>query len=327
MAIARPGPLVQGLSGSLDSVVFANSNAGLVIRNRPLKSDTFTPAQIEQRLYYSSVVRAWADLTDIRKKGWRNLARQIPTTNALGVRRPLSAFQIFVRHNLLLPDPLTNHIYDPPLATKTPPPTSITWAPHVVGPYYLSFVLPYLDMSSWIIVYGARSFSKYPPKFWNNFRRICTVHPFPLPLDIHELWNEKLGALQEGEYSCVKIRGMATNRLPSNPLIAPAEVAPEGMYPIKAEYFSASKQVKVYFNLPIGPLATHPEDWEIGVPPTGYTYTTIQRVAANILLSNENVAGTPLWEGVWYTNDHDDIESTTGEVCQSFTMYPFSVDP
>lgn len=113
MAIFRPSALVQNISGSVGGVTFALGPRGSILKHRPARrktapemlipwnqessTDTMPAGQI-----LTELKTAWQNLTDTQRLSWRNLAQQLPTRNRLGIRRPLSGFQLFLQEAQLL---------------------------------------------------------------------------------------------------------------------------------------------------------------------------------------------------------------------------------
>lgn len=327
MAIARAGPLVQAISGSLGSLTFSNARASLVVRPRPMKVNQLSKYQIAQRGKYSFVVSAWKTLSDLQKQGWRNLARLTPTVNALGQRRPLSAFQLFVKLNLLTPDPFSNLISDPPLSINTKPPYSIIWQPHENGPYFFHAYLAPHYPSSRLNLYGSHAFLTHEQKFKSNFRFLGSLQPYPVIYDLKEIWSSKLGALKEDEVCSLKVSHVTENKMPSPTLIATSVVDLDGFLPVSADFYTASKSLHCHFNSPIDSGASSPLEWFLRYQNVGYDYAVLSKGYVSIILSSPTSYPSPGPDRLSYVNTYNDIFSTTGIFCQTFDMDTFNILP
>lgn len=96
MAIFRPGPLVDAISGAVGGVEFAR-NRGNVAKKRQLKKHKVGPGPTEARVHYDRAISAWQDLTDEQRLLWRHAATVTPIVNRLGQPRTLTGLQLFVR--------------------------------------------------------------------------------------------------------------------------------------------------------------------------------------------------------------------------------------
>lgn len=110
MAIYRDSPIIGPISGALGGTVIARSKAGPVLKHRPAKITRHTPAALAARARFADQTRAWARLTEEEREDWRQFARQHPTTNRLGIARPLTGFQWFLKRGNLAWDPTADGV-------------------------------------------------------------------------------------------------------------------------------------------------------------------------------------------------------------------------
>jgi len=137
MARIRPSMLADSISGSVGGQTFANTNNGIVVRNkrRPRrKQTTLNPehpdlihlARDRQRSSYLIAQRWWAEFTDDERATWAALAAQASFPNKLGTPKTLTPRQLFLREAIFAllvgPNPpvapLTSAITPPPLAVN-----------------------------------------------------------------------------------------------------------------------------------------------------------------------------------------------------------------
>lgn len=100
MAIFTPGPLVSALSGTLGSVTFkVGPHANVLAKARTVRPPVLAPT-LQQQSIYPQLVAAWTALTFQQRAPWHTAAATFVTPNRLGVRRRLSAFQLYMKVNL-----------------------------------------------------------------------------------------------------------------------------------------------------------------------------------------------------------------------------------
>ena len=78
MALVKPNAIAGGLSGTTGNAVFAETEYGTVMRNRPTPSDTSTPAQEAIRSNMERVSRAYGLMTPDQYAGWQKYIASLP---------------------------------------------------------------------------------------------------------------------------------------------------------------------------------------------------------------------------------------------------------
>lgn len=206
MAIARTGNIVGAISGNLGGVVFANTNQGLLVKHRPLKTNKRTTDQLRQRAQMQQLITLWKTLTAAEYLEWRVLAEQITTTNRLGVHSNLSPFRLFTFQNLMrLLVGAPTHTSPYPIGPAQP--CRVDSATFTAGGTY-SITLDITEgwNSGTCLLYGYRPFRNFPTRGirswkWLGYRFFVN----DTPEDIASLWDPVLGAPAAGEFVHVKI--------------------------------------------------------------------------------------------------------------------------
>lgn len=95
MAIARPGPLFQAISGSIGSVTVASTGARTVVRPRPLKTRSTSPKQLLRQSAYNTLLAGWRAMTDAQRQGWRAAAASTSWPTPLGTPSSLTGWNLY----------------------------------------------------------------------------------------------------------------------------------------------------------------------------------------------------------------------------------------
>ncbi len=99
MAIFETSSVVASISGKLNGVVFVNSKRAKVLRKTPTTTKGHSQDQVKIQADFLFINRQWQELTDNERLQWRRAAELVPTSNRLGVRRPLTGHQFFISEN------------------------------------------------------------------------------------------------------------------------------------------------------------------------------------------------------------------------------------
>ncbi len=96
MAIIKPGPLVEAISGRIGGTIFAlGRGSGTIRTSRPhIHHDSALSA--DHAFRYSTLARLWAQCTAEELSAWAVAANASPSPNRFGIRRRLSPFQFFL---------------------------------------------------------------------------------------------------------------------------------------------------------------------------------------------------------------------------------------
>jgi hypothetical protein len=105
MAIARIGPLIGGISGSLGSSTFRNTRSGLVIAAHGRKNNQQSPLQKRNKALLQTYLQLWLIQSDATKAHWKNRAAAVKWPNRIGVSRSPTAKNFFISCNMSFWDP------------------------------------------------------------------------------------------------------------------------------------------------------------------------------------------------------------------------------
>jgi len=97
MALITPGPLITKISGRVGSLIFEAGGNGPIIKTRGFKVKKKTKYELLARNRLQRAATTWAALSANHRTGWSRTAKLFSSTNRLGIRRPLSGWQLFCR--------------------------------------------------------------------------------------------------------------------------------------------------------------------------------------------------------------------------------------
>lgn len=121
MAKVRLSSLVQGITGSIGGLTFANTTNGTVLKRRGIKVNQQTRKQLAARALWNRALVAWNALSTSTRNQWIALAEVVTWPTPLGQSRRLSGWQLF--HKMYSPYAVAT-FYSTPLPVA--PPTSGT---------------------------------------------------------------------------------------------------------------------------------------------------------------------------------------------------------
>lgn len=101
MALAKYGPQVVQLSGSIAGSVYARNRFGNYVRPRTKPVNPQSPRQSAARVIMMYLAEAWREspLTDVIRAAWQTYADSVNWNNRLGEQVTLTGFNMFVRGN------------------------------------------------------------------------------------------------------------------------------------------------------------------------------------------------------------------------------------
>lgn len=326
MAIYRAGPVVQAISGNLGSVCFVLGKGSPIVRQRQLPDRSRTLSQKAWQAKYNYIERAWFGLTEDQKLAWLNLARQLNFADALGVSSTRQPLNIFLKYNLLVPDPVTDLVEDAPVAAISDQPSSFTWEPHEGGPYLLYYIWPGFAAGGFITAYGARTFSPRPRNWFGNYRIVFQTSWDGSPFDLQDTWDPVLGELKEGEVTQVRVRPWLPTKLPAPDQVVTSTVLGKGLFPQAAYWNPGTQTFGLTFDEPLKNQAGHTADFVLGDGSDIWNPGSIVCQATSCV-GLSCTKGSP-WSatGITYYNNHDDIQSADGlRICPDFAVFPYTL--
>lgn len=215
MAIIRPGPLAQAISGSIGGITFTQTRGRSSVGAKPKKTNPRTIRQIAQRNKVSLTPLYWAATAPSRKLVWKNLALQTDLRGRLGTPYHVTGRNLF---NRVFAGPLQQstplYAADPqPFAL--PKPLSLTCNFSSTGTYEVE-PDPYLnDATVHVVFFGARPVSSNTyaaPQYW----RYLTYAPSTTQVhDITSAFQAAWGTLRVDEVVYVRVFFWSRYFLPS----------------------------------------------------------------------------------------------------------------
>lgn len=207
MAIARTSHLIGAISGPLDSVIFANTRQGLLLKTRPLKINQRSEKQLARRALFQTVTNYWQNLDQEDYDAWRDAAADVTKTNRLGIKSQISPWQLFLQQNMLTLWANGDLSTTPIPNRQTVACIDATIAFTAGGAYNVTMVDPGGDQIIGI-VYGARSYRTTPPVKWTpktwTFVEFAGWS-FGSTVDVSTDWDANIGAPVEDEMVAVKL--------------------------------------------------------------------------------------------------------------------------
>lgn len=237
MAIARTSSLVGAISGSVDSITFANTRQGLLIKHRPRKVNQRTYHQTISRAAFSLCVRDWNDLIPVVRAQWTVLAQNTPITNRLGQTSHPSPWQLWIAKNLHAAFWVGRTYATPQIVTVPYFIGEITVAFTEGGPFNITFD-DCEPAVGYFVATCARTFGGYSTFTPANRKDIYIVQDSPPylpvrtffargnPSDIHDAFVACLGEPVAGEFIHVSVHQLTyVGMWPSNSVAAQTVVA------------------------------------------------------------------------------------------------------
>jgi hypothetical protein len=155
----------------------------------------------------------WGTLSATDKLAWKNAALQFSFVDALGQRRQLSSFQLYVKMNAY-PTEFDFRARIPTGPTTTSPLT-LTFTAEV-KPGDIEAHLTYQGPEdSNVLIYGRRSFHQYPTKPRKAFKFLSATASKPATVDLTTIWVATFGNATLGEYLEIEVFTIAFQKFPS----------------------------------------------------------------------------------------------------------------
>jgi len=219
MAIARLGSILGGISGTLNSVNFANTSQGLVLKKALHRVDHATAPQLSQRAYFQTIQHKWLEISDLQRTAWRARAKAFPLPNRLGKPSYLSGWQWFLKHSSFF-FPLYGYVMaDPPHFILTPPFLDFTITAQDDG---------FVSAHSWVwssatkgaaVVYGSQPWSTKPRTTFTYWRFLNDWSSAVGAVVCTAQWRAAFGNLIEGQRIALKVIHFDPSLLPSFPIL------------------------------------------------------------------------------------------------------------
>lgn len=200
MAIYATGPLIGSISGDVGGINFANARGSKIIRVKKRRVHLKKDRQLNAQTLLQNTIHEWQALTVRQKNAWRTYAISIPINNRLGISRPLSGYQQFLRINLWLLSIGRPSITPPPRSVPPPIIFNVNFTAGVASGIDMSYEgnPPHETLQG--VFYGQRLFKNNLVKFNNSWRFIALLQLLtgtPSSLDVFWLFQYPLPILDE----------------------------------------------------------------------------------------------------------------------------------
>ncbi len=199
MAIFKPGFAIAGLSGTHAAVVFKNARGSKVLARAPSFAKASSENHMLRQAGLAHYAKSWSTLTDEQRLEWRTLARTVPFVNALGEQRPLTGFQLFLRHHLPLWPRITTPLTALPLADQITDPTGSTAAFSEAGAWNITAPLPLPIVLVNRVVFISRNVTSFTDRYFANYVRGPLVAVAPATFNWRSRLEPLVGTLLEGQ--------------------------------------------------------------------------------------------------------------------------------
>ena len=226
MAIFRASAVVGSISGTIGTTTFVHTGASKVIRRRPNKTDPQSPKQLLQRVRLRVVQNRWPQLTAAQRQAWITRALIFTATNRLGVQRPISGWQYFLKINLLQLSAALPLVDAPPLGFVTQPLESAAWTNLQAALLLLTAVIPGPAPAPSIQVFAQRSFSVNQQLSWENLTLLGNyVNPIAL-YNVTAQFTALLGAPTTNEWIAARVHPQAPPAPPGPGILIVGQIVP-----------------------------------------------------------------------------------------------------
>ncbi len=183
MALFRPGPLINAISGDVGGVNFASSRYGPLIRRKATRTNKQTRPQLIRRARFAQAKYFYHQLTPDQREAWRALSKTWTQTNRLGIPQTLSAFQLYLKFQINLIAGPPYPIVEPPYPSTTTPISTLTLDFTVGGPYNITITPGVSAFPAFQLIFAHRPVSSNPRTFYNTYNLIGPRASFDGPRD------------------------------------------------------------------------------------------------------------------------------------------------
>jgi hypothetical protein len=215
--IIRYAAVVGAASGTLGAITFSNRRGNAIVSTKSTPNNQATQAQMDHRIAMARAAKGWAAQTPSAMFNWKLFAAKNVRQNRLGVTRQLSAYQFYIKENVLRAQiGATLHTIPPTLGQRGIGQFAGLIF-YVGGPYQLVLNSPTSDPDGWYAIYGARSGrtvsfgKKYP-------RLVYAEHVTDsFNVDLYTPWTDIFGPMPSGEIYWLAVRYLGDNSIASAP--------------------------------------------------------------------------------------------------------------
>ncbi len=218
MALLRLSPVLEGISGNLAAVNFAQTKQGPIARQASRRPQVKTERQLNSRASYQAIRQAYQELTTEQYQNWRFVAENVRWNNRLGLSRSPTPWQLFVKINRLRQSMDFPYLDQPPLMNTPAELGSFTTTFTVGGSYSFVFGSSLPSAQYRTFVYGSRSVSTKALTHYKNWVLVYAGLASGPGVQLRDTWIPILGELQVGETYACRAFWMDPTALPSSPV-------------------------------------------------------------------------------------------------------------
>lgn len=208
MAIFKPGPIVQAISGTVAGSNFVASTRSIYVRKSKRSTPNNSPTQLDRQTSMTMLARTWNSFTDAQRGAWNVAAAAYATKNKLGIPIKLNGREFFFATLLRsLSEPTQPVNYTPPVMVNSPTPTNFSVTNPASGQIILhaTEVAPTIGAPQYFI-YSYENLTGPTRRTWNRWTilrgiRFSTINN----LDIYPMYIVRFPPPQLGQTFIVKV--------------------------------------------------------------------------------------------------------------------------
>lgn len=204
MALIASGPVAGRISGNLAGVNFVATTKAAYVRQARRRSGLRSQSQLESRAHLEYIHRQWLDSDEQTRAAWRAAAQHMLFPNRLGVKRPISGFQLAVAYYAALPSDFPTIPFVPPLTYRIPASREITCSFTAGAAYNVSLEHPAPIPLAYHKLYGSRPVRNREMASYKYWRVIGSTPQATGTNDWSTKWDAVFGPLRQGEVVAVR---------------------------------------------------------------------------------------------------------------------------
>lgn len=226
MALIRYSSIIADASGNIGGINFLRTKSGPVARIARKSTRQLSAAQLRNQSFMNIITKSWNALTDEQRLSWQTSALQTPSPNALGLPTFPTGRQLYFSFRLrfLAFDNTFDPVF-PPFRAAPPPILDLVINTTAPSSIEIAWTIPASVGFSAVHVYGARSYSDTPSKFFTSHKVVDAFAPASSPIDISSVFATVLGVPQSGELISIKTIVGGRIDFPGPPTLAQTHMA------------------------------------------------------------------------------------------------------
>ena len=203
MALFRPGPLAQTVSGAIGGVVFAQGKGGSYVKTRGSKTNQRSTVQGQNRGRFLEIVRAWDLMLPAKQQLWAALGVRTYRVDRVGVQKPWGGRALFLSEGMIKIRVGMSVVPDPPIKGVRQPFASFT-VTYTGGVLTLRGTRPTGFTAGNAIFYGCRAMSR--GGFSSKSPQVFLRSPFSTNLVVNatSFFANKFGTPAVGEWILIR---------------------------------------------------------------------------------------------------------------------------